>query len=428
MQPAPLSANPRANGIQVVTIQVMNAIYDERLGGPQLRVLQVAKQLKSQAFETIVVMPKGDRKFASLLTPAQVLFRDFDLVRLRRTFNPIEHFEYVTKFWPNVMELRRLIRKHRIDIVHTNGLMNLQTPIAAHLEHVGLVWHLNDLGTPKLLRAMVLPLVRSWSHRIALASRAVGEYCFPGIALTDECFQLLYAPVDTKRFSPRVDGTKVREELNIPPGCRVVGIVANICPGKGQEYFLEATSMIKRRYPDTKFLVVGAKLENRRQFWSELMRQTAKLGLEQDVVFTGRRSDVPEVLRAMTVFVQASESEACPMAVLEASASGLPVVATNVGGTPELVNDGITGILVEPRNAQQIADAVLRLLDSPDTARQMGQAGAGRMRQHFSLDACVDAHARMYNAVLSCAGNAVRADRRSQATAMEGAEDVYSRN
>jgi glycosyltransferase involved in cell wall biosynthesis len=409
-------------------VRVLNVLYDGRVGGPQLRVLQVADRLKAKGFQTTVVMPKGDREFASLLAQAQIPFHDFDLVRLRRSLNPVEHVRYVAKFWPNVLELRRLIRERHIEIVHTNGLMNLQTPIAARLEGVGLVWHLNDLGTPKLLRLMFLPLVRAWSHRIALAARAVGQYCFPDVTISDKCFQLLYAPVDTEKFSPQVDGTKVREELNIPPQCPVVGIVANICPGKGQEYFLEAAGLVKHRYPDAKFLVVGGKLDNRHEFWSALMQQTAKLGLERDVFFMGRRNDVPQVLRAMTIFVQASDSEACPMAVLEASASGLPVVATSVGGTPELIEDGITGILIEPRNVEQIAEAVLRVLDSPETARRIGQAGAERMRKHFSLDACVEVHARMYNAVLNRAQNAVLTDSASEPVTTEKVEDVYSRN
>jgi glycosyltransferase involved in cell wall biosynthesis len=408
--------------------RIFNVLYDERVGGPQLRVLQVARRLKDTGFDTVVAIPTGDREYATLLDQARIPFHEMNLVRLRRSFDPIEHGRFLATFWPNVKELRQLIRKHRIDIVHTNGLMNLQAPVAARLERVGLVWHLNDLGTPKLLRLMFLPLVRGWSHRIALAARAVGQYCFPDATIIAECFQLLYAPVDTERFSPQVDGTKVREELNIAPECPVVGIVANICPGKGQEHFLEAATVIKRRYPSAKFLVVGGKLDNRRKFWSALMQQTARLGLGRDVFFTGRRSDVPQLLQAMTVFVQASESEACPMAVLEASASGLPVVATKVGGTPELVQDGVTGILIEPRNPKQIADAVLRLLDSPEMATRMGRAGADFMRQHFSLDACAEAHARMYNAILSRAEHAPSAAKETKVIATKNVEDVYSRN
>jgi glycosyltransferase involved in cell wall biosynthesis len=405
---------------------ILNVVYDERIGGPQLRVLQVAQRLKNAGFGTVVAMPRGDPEFAALLDQVRIPFHEMDLVRLRRSFNPIEHLRYVAKFWRNVRELRQLIRERHIDIVHTNGLMNLQAAVAAHLESVGLVWHLNDLRTPKLLRLLFLPLARVWSHGIALASRAVGHHCFRDVPVGDERIQLLYAPVDTRKFSPQVDGTRVREELSIAPECPVIGIIANICPGKGQEHFLEAAALIKRRYPDAKFLIVGGKLDNRRAFWSTLTQQIAKLGLERYVFFLGRRRDVPQVLRAMTVYVQASESEACPMAVLEASASALPVVATNVGGTPELVADDVTGILVEPRNPRQIAGAVVRLLDSPQMAVKMGLAGAERMRKNFSLEACVDAHVQLYKAVLSRRVTSPH-EAKTRNADVERFRDVYSR-
>lgn len=394
-----------------------------------MRVLQVAERLKATGFETVVVMPKGDQKFAALLDQACIPFHEMNLVRLRKSVSPIEHVRYAARFWPNVIELRRLIRERRIDIVHTNGMMNLQTPIAAHLEGVGLIWHLNDLGTPLLLRLIFLPLLKSWTDGIALSSRAVGRYYFRRRARVDQRFHLAYPPVDVEKFSPRLNGSNAREQFGLDPNCPVIGVVANICPGKGQEYLIEAAEIIKRRYRGAKVLVVGGKLDNRHKFWSALMKQTAELGLERDVVFTGRRDDVPELLRAMTVYVHPSESESCGMAILEASACGLPVVATDVGGPRELVEDGVTGILVEPRNPAQIAEAVLRLLDSPEMARRMGQAGAARMRKHFSLDACVDAHMRMYNAVLSRAGTPVPTGRvPPPPAATEEVEDVYSRN
>jgi len=233
-----------------------------------------------------------------------------------------------------------------------------------------------------------------------VASRAVADFCFRDVSAVEDRLQLLYAPVDVREFHPGLSGASVRQEFEIASDAPVIGLVANVCPGKGHEYFLDAASLIQRRYPRAKFLVVGGKLENRREYWDCLQQQTVRLQLQHDVVFTGRRSDVPQLLRAMTVCVQASESEACPMAVLEASACGLPVVATNVGGTAEIVDHGVTGILIEPREPAQIARAVLRLLDAPDRARQMGLAGAQRMRERFSLERCVETHAQMYDAVL----------------------------
>jgi glycosyltransferase involved in cell wall biosynthesis len=407
--------------------RVLNILFDERVGGPQLRVLQVARQLRNRGLETVVVMPKGDPAFGFLLKQAQIPFHEIDLVRLRDTRNPIVHAKFLARFWPNIAVLRRLIREHHVEIVHTNGLMNIQAAIAARLERVKLVWDLNDVGTPRLLRLTLLPLVRSWADRIAIVSRGVGQYYFPNPVSLDGRLHVSYAPVDTQRFNPQVDGSPVRVEFGIANDCPVVGIVANVGPGKGFEYLLEAAPAIKQRYPTAKFLFVGGMLQNRRAYWTSLHHRTKELGLEKDVFFTGRRYDVPKIMRAMTVFVQASESEACPMAVLEASASGLPVVATDVGGTRELVQDGVTGLLIKPRQPSEIADAVIRLLEYPELARHMREAGVERMRRFFSLDICVAEQIRLYNAVLGRAADPHN-EAALPAETPQGIRDAYSRN
>ena len=234
--------------------------------------------------------------------------------------------------------------------------------------------------------------------------------------------------MDTQKFSPLVDGAGARMQYGIAPQCPLIGMVGNLCPGKGQEHFLEAAPLILRRYPQSKLVIVGARLENRRAFWEALQRQAARLQLGRDVIFTGRRSDVPQLLGAITVFVQPSESESCSMTTLEACACGRPVVATAVGGTPEIVEDGVTGILIEPREPAQIARAVLRLLEAPDAAREMGLAAARRMQERFSLEACVETHARMYDAVAQRARGALPATRAAALPATEAVDDVYSRN
>ena len=418
--------------------RILNVLFEERVGGPQLRVLQVAQELKKRGYETIVVLPKGDPQFARLLDRASLPFYEFDLVRLRRSLDPRPHLRFAARFGSNVAGLRRLIRQEEISIVHTNGLMNVQAALAARLEGAPLVWHLNDVFTPRPLRALLVPLVRRWAGRVAVASRAVADCCFRDLSAIEDRLQLLYAPVDVREFHPGVSGAGVRREFGIPPDAPVIGLVANVCPGKGHEYFLDAASQIQRRYPHAKFLIVGGKLENRRDFWDALQEQTARLQLQRDVVFTGRRSDVPQLLRAMTVCVQASQSEACPMAVLEACACGLPVVATKVGGTAEIVDHNVTGILIDPRAPAQIARAVLRLLDAPDLASQMGLAGAARMRERFSLDRCAEAHARMYDAALHRAefsavpfraASALPAVPRSNASALNpNSQRVHSRD
>jgi glycosyltransferase involved in cell wall biosynthesis len=381
-------------------IRVLNVLYDERVGGPQSRVLQVARGLQKRGIETIVVMPRGKPGFNSLLQRAQIKFCELDLVRLRQTGNPAVHLRFLARYWPNVVALRRLIREQNANIVHTNGLMHTQAAIAARLEGVGLVWHLNDCDTWRPFHLAFLPLVQTLADRVAIAARAVGEYYFPDPTRVDGRLHLLYAPVDTAKYNPQVDGSAVRAELGISPRCPVIGTVANFGPAKGFEHIVEAAPRLKQRFPDIKFLFVGEMLKTRTSYWSCVMRRTRELGLSENILFAGWRQDIPQVMRALTIYVQPSDAEACSMAVLEASASGLPVVATKVGGTPEVVDEGNTGLLVPAKCPSAIADAVTHLLDHPELAQKMGMAAVERMHRVFSLDACVTEHIRAYRAAL----------------------------
>jgi glycosyltransferase involved in cell wall biosynthesis len=381
-------------------IRVLNILSDERVGGPQLRVLQVARGLKGRGVETHVVTPLGDSRFALLLAEAGIPHHEINLVRPRQTLNPLPQLRFAALFWPNVTALRKIIRSDGIQIVHTNGLMNAQAAVAARLEGIALVWHLNDVLTPKLVRTALLPLVDAWSAQIAVAAGAVGNYYFSATTSVIGRLKVLYAPVDTSRFRPGNSNSAVRRELGISAECVVIGTVGNFDPVKGHRHLLEAAQKIKQRVPRAKFLLVGERLNNRQKYWTMLARRTEELGLKDDVIFAGRRTDMPEVFCAMDIYVHPSESEACPMAVLEASASGLPVVATDVGGVRELVANGETGFVIEAKSPDQIAAAVFRLLDDDGLRQRLGEAGASRMSELFSLEACVEQHIQVYKAAL----------------------------
>lgn len=382
-------------------IRVLNVLFEERFGGPQSRVLQVASKLRHRAIETIVVIPKGDPAFSNELSAAEVGHVELRLVRLRRTKHPSPHLTFLRLFGSNVAALRRIMRERKIDVVHTNGLMNLQAAIAAQFEHVPLVWHLNDTYTPLPLRSAILPLVRRWASQIAIAADAVGAYYFRDLPALNGNVQTLYAPVDTTKFTPRNDGAAVRNEFRIAPDAPVIGAVGNLSPGKGHEFFIEAAPAILNQFPNVRFFVVGSPLANRQKYEQSLRDRVRQLGLEQRIFFLGRRDDMPSVMAAMNIYVHPSEAEACPMAVLEASASGLPVVATDVGGTREIIDDSRTGFLTQTRNPSQIAGHLRSLLENPELARRMGSNGAQRMRERFSLECCVEGHVEIYKAALN---------------------------
>lgn len=381
----------------VPDVRVLSVIPDERLGGPQYRVLQVARNLRDSGFTTIVAIPEGDKEFAVLLDEADILccqLRSFK--RLPSSLAPLAIIKWLLWFIPGVIALIRLIRKWDVKIVHANGSMSLQAPLAARLSKCRLVWHLNDTLTPRVCRMILYPFLRLLPHKIAVASDAVAQYYLGSGAIARKA-ELLYPPIDTAKFRP--DGTgssETRRELAIAEDEKVVGIVGNINLEKGHEYFLMAAKTISERFSRVKFLLVGKRLETQERQWEKVISLIRFLGLDDDVIMAGHRTDIPEIMNLLDVFVLASTSEAAPIVVLEAMACARPVVATRVGGVPEMVIDGKTGIIVPAKDADAISAAVVRLLSNREEAVKMGLEARKRAVEYFDIASCTRLHQQIY--------------------------------
>jgi glycosyltransferase involved in cell wall biosynthesis len=190
--------------------------------------------------------------------------------------------------------------------------------------------------------------------------------------------------VDVERFHPRWSDPALREELQLPEGAPVAGIVAALRPEKNHELFLRAAALVGEQVPEARFLIVGD--GPRRGQLEDLAR---KLLPADAVCFLGTRGDVPEVVSLTDVVLLTSHMEANPVSVLEAMAAEKPVVATRVGSVPETVIDGQTGFLAEPGDARGIADRVVELFGDPERAARMGRAGRERVVAHWSVERMV---------------------------------------
>ena len=178
----------------------------------------------------------------------------------------------------------------------------------------------------------------------------------------------------------------------------VVTVVSRLNPRKGIEYFLEAAATVAERFPGARFLIVGGPYNAAYQ--SSLEALAERLQVARQVVFTGERNDVKELLRETTLAVLPSLSEGMSNVLLESMAAGLPVVATNVGGNPELVQNGKTGFLVPARDPAALSNAIIRILEQPELGLCFGAAGYQRVSTHFSLSTTVRRTEELYSSLL----------------------------
>jgi glycosyltransferase involved in cell wall biosynthesis len=204
--------------------------------------------------------------------------------------------------------------------------------------------------------------------------------------------RMIYNGVDLERYDHQEPCCTLAEEYGMEPGSQIVGVVARLEPEKGHPTLLEAWPAVLRKVPDAYLLIVGE--GGRRE---ELERQARDLRIAHRVVFTGRRDDVPAVTAALDVAVLPSYREAQGLAILEAMALSRPVVASNVGGIPEMIEDGVTGLLVPPRDPAALAAAIVRLLKDHSLADTLARAGHDLVHDRFCIELMVKAVEEIYD-------------------------------
>ncbi|MGH8104380.1 MAG: glycosyltransferase family 4 protein [bacterium] len=187
----------------------------------------------------------------------------------------------------------------------------------------------------------------------------------------------------------------VRQVFGVPPGAPVIGTVCRIDPVKGQKYFIETVAKLRIEFPEIRGFIVGGQYDPAEPWEKELRAQAAALGVADRVIFAGMREDVENFYAAFDVYVHPALYDLFPYSVLEAMSMELPVVATRVGGIPDMVVEGETGLLVPPKDSEALASAITRLLRDPEMRRDMGRNGRERVLANWTMD-------RAFADVLSC--------------------------
>jgi len=289
------------------------------------------------------------------------------------------------------------LKRETIDIVHAYGFYPIvfAVPIARLAGTRVVIASIRDSGDPWTRSQRLVQMCASrMAHCVLVNATAVRARLRAG-GHARRAIAVIRNGVDVDLFAPRPPDESLRSSLGLPPRAPLVVAVSRLNPMKGIDDYLKAVALLADRFAQARFVIVGDGASRR-----ELEEQARRLGIGERVVFTGTRLDVAAILSQATVSVAPSLSEGLSNVVLESMAAGAPVVATRVGGTPEILEDGVTGLLVPPCDAPALAGAIGRLLGDAALARRLGEAARSRALQRFSMQHMVRETEGLYRALL----------------------------
>jgi glycosyltransferase involved in cell wall biosynthesis len=374
----------------VTTARVLNVVPTLMCGGTENQFMTLARTLDRVRFDVEFACLRRMGGFVD-----ELLARNIPL-----TEYPVSTFRSLAAVAQQTRLTRHIVRRG-IKIVHAyNFYGNVFATLPARLVAPVVIASIRDRAP--YLTAMQKRVQRyccQFADCILVNADAVKDWLI-GDGYDASKIAVIRNGVDLTRFDDLPAPTMLRRELGLADDTPLVGVVSRLTRLKGLEHFLEAAAIVRSRVPAVHFVVVGETSPVDLEYLDDLREYAARCGVAGHVTFTGLRTDVPAVLAGLTVSVMPSLNEALSNVVLESMAAGAPTVATRVGGTPEAVNDGVTGILVPPADSAALADAIVQLLNDRQLAAHLGHSARARIAEHFSVRRMVRATEELYTDLL----------------------------
>ena len=301
-----------------------------------------------------------------------------------RYLSKIGIFFYLIKnIIPRVIKIYFAIKRIKVSIVHinTNIMLGIPAIIASKITKIPCVCHIRE--TRSLIKRE--KFFAKWVDKFILLNKDAFNLYKKDIP--ESKLQIVYDGINIDSY--RVDefeGLRVREEFNLD-GQPLVGVVGRIVEGKGQKEFVLAAKVVVRVKPEVKFMIVGDAKGGKDGYYKEVEEIVKRENLERNIIFTGWRNDINNIVSSLDIFVFTSITfpEGLPNSILEAMALKRPVIATDIPGPRDIVIDGKTGFLVPPGDIKAMAEKIVYLLDNPEVAKRMGEAGRKRVEERFDI-------------------------------------------
>lgn len=366
-----------------MTLSVLQVIGNVALGGAERHLLDLAGGLQARGVAVQTICPRPG-PLTRALTARGVPTTCIEMVY------PQPGDAYGLD-WQTVERLLQFLREHRPDVVHSHLYpAHLHASLAAH--EAGIAAILQTAHTLVVRAGDVLPARLARVQTIAVAQSVATLHQAAGVPA--HRLAVIYNGVGDEQFAaPLAAPERLRRELELPSG-PVIGTVARLSPEKGLDVLLDAAPLVRHQAGAVTFVIAGDGPEA-----SSLRSQAAALGVGNSVRFLGPRTDVASLNSLFDLFVLPSREEACSMALLEAMAAGRAVIATRVGGNAEVVEHGVSGLLVPSDDAPALAAAIIALLGDPARARTLGVAARARVWQRFRRETMVTETLQLYGAM-----------------------------
>ena len=382
--------------------------HSGKVSGAEISLLTFFKGLKGgKEIEPVLVCPSGGalkEKAQSMGLPVM----DIEPFEAGFTRNPLSFLSYGVRLLRIGKKFASIVKEIKADLIDANSVRaGLVASVSTLFYKIPILVHVRDC----VPRNKIGVLTRRIVARRASMMVANSSYVAHHFALDASMFrkiEVVYNPLDLSAFDPeKVDSDQFRKIFKVNGSYPLLGVVGQISPWKGLADVIRAMPKVLSSFPQARLLVVGepkfdtasAKYNNIAYF-KELKSLVEELNLKKEVIFTGDRSDIPEVMKAINLLILASWEEPFGRSLIEAMAMEKPVISTNVGGPTEIIEDRVNGVLVSPRNPQIIARAIIELASKKKKSEEMGRRGRKEARRRFDTDTYIAKMLNIYKKTL----------------------------
>jgi len=369
-------------------MNILMTCFSRSWGGMEMFVVTLSRQLITKNINVTIAALSGTK-----------IYEEAAKVSI-----PLKAINSAGYFKPgSILKIASYMKKNSFDIIHSHYSKDLWTlvPALKLSRNQSPLVLTKQLGSFIKKKDLLHKILYKRVNKITAISTVIKNNLLDTCPVTEDKIRVIYNAVDTNKFDPsKANRIKVREEFKIGYNETVIGMSARFTAGKGYEEFLHSAKILDGKFDNLKFVLVGEPSYGEDDYGDEIKKLVDELNLNDKVIFTGFRTDMPDIYSAMDIFAFPSHSEAFGMALTEAMALNKPVVASNSNGVLDIVEDGKNGLLFQNKNVTNLTEKLEQLITSEGERENLGTAARKTVVEKFDLDKITNDFTDLYKSLM----------------------------